>query len=84
MIDSFKGDYCFLSNFYEAKVTYEGITYLNNEAAFQSIKTTDMAKRRDFADLDPAEAKKAGRNVCLRGDWEDIKINMVIPLTHHR
>lgn len=77
MIDSFKGDYCFLSNFYEAKVTYEGITYLNNEAAFQSIKTTDMAKRRDFADLDPAEAKKAGRNVSLRRDWEDIKINVM-------
>ena len=29
----------FLSNFYSSPVTYEGLTYLNNEAAFQSAKT---------------------------------------------
>ena len=34
VIDSFKGKYFFLSNFYESPVVYEGITYLNNEAAF--------------------------------------------------
>ena len=59
MIDSFKGDYCFLSNFYEAKVTYEGITYLNNEAAFQSIKANFL-----FLFL----LKKGGLNVRMEYD----------------
>lgn len=77
MIDSFRGEYYFLSNFYESKVTYEGVTYLNNEAAFQSIKTLDMEERRSFAYLDPSSAKRAGRKVSLRPDWEDIKINVM-------
>lgn len=33
-INSFQGDNYYLSNFYEALVTYQGLTYLNNEAAF--------------------------------------------------
>ncbi|MBQ8965274.1 NADAR family protein [Ruminococcus sp.] len=77
MIDSFRGEYYFLSNFYESKVTYEGVTYLNNEAAFQSIKTLDMEERKSFASLDPTAAKKAGRKVSLRKDWENIKINVM-------
>lgn len=27
MIDKFRGDYYFLSNFFEAPITWEGITY---------------------------------------------------------
>ena len=35
-IDSFRGKYYFLSNFFPAEVTYNGLTYQNNEAAFQA------------------------------------------------
>lgn len=45
MIKEFRGKYYFLSNFYEAPITYEGITYQNNEAAFQSAKVLDMSVR---------------------------------------
>ena len=38
-IDNFKGPYAFLSNFYNAPVTYDGIAYSNNEAAFQARAT---------------------------------------------
>lgn len=34
MIDSFRGKYYFLSNFYNARVTYKGFTFQNNESAF--------------------------------------------------
>ena len=37
-INSFRGDYFFLSNFYECPVTYQDITYPNNETAFQAQK----------------------------------------------
>ena len=40
MIDSFRGKYFFLSNFYGSPVLYDGITYQNNEAAFQAQKNT--------------------------------------------
>lgn len=71
MINNFRGKYYFLSNFYEAPVTWNGLTYLNNEAAFQSAKT--FSDRECFTNLDPSSAKKLGRRVQLRDDWEDVK-----------
>lgn len=73
-IDSFRGKYFFLSNFYEVPVTYEGLTYQNSEAAFQAQKCTNPKDREAFTAMNPSEAKKAGRAVTLRKDWEDVKI----------
>lgn len=72
-IDVFGGRYFFLSNFFTAPVTWEGRTYQNNEAAFQSAKCIKDSQRDKFTQLDPSRAKRAGRNVLLRQDWEDIK-----------
>lgn len=72
-IDSFRGKYYFLSNFYPAKVTYEGFTYNNNEAAFQAQKVLSIDGKSAFTELSPADAKKKGRRVRLRPDWEQVK-----------
>lgn len=72
-IDSFRGKYYFLSNFYPAKVTYEGFTYKNNEAAFQAQKVLSIDGKSAFTKLSPADAKKKGRRVRLRPDWEQVK-----------
>ena len=77
VIDSFKGKYFFLSNFYESPVLYEVITYLNNEAAFQAQKTLTNKERLAFAMLNPSQAKKLGRSVSLRPDWADTKIDIM-------
>lgn len=73
MINSFRGKYYFLSNFYDAPVTYEGLTYMNNEAAFQSAKVLSKQERELFTGLDPSAAKRRGRAVTLRSDWEKVK-----------
>lgn len=74
MIDKFREEYFFLSNFYNAPVEFEGIKYKNNEAAFQSAKTIDKdLRKRKFSRLSPSEAKKLGRKVKLRDNWEEIK-----------
>lgn len=67
----FKDDYYFLSNFYEKKVTYQGLTFRNNEAAFQAMKCPERMK--EFCNLNPSAAKRLGRSVKLRTDWEEIK-----------
>lgn len=72
-IDSFRGKYFFLSNFYLTEVSFDGLTFQNNEAAFQAMKTLDRGKRAEFARLDPSSAKRKGRQVKLRKDWEEIK-----------
>lgn len=73
MIKEFSGKYFFLSNFYNAYLMYEGDTYCSTEAAFQAAKTLDKKKRAEIARLSPSDAKKAGRKVELRADWEDVK-----------
>lgn len=74
-IDSFRGENYYLSNFYERPVTYDGITYKNNEAAFQAQKCISYEDRKQFSDLNASEAKHLGRKVSLRPDWESIKVD---------
>ncbi len=76
-INSFRDEYYFLSNFYECPVTYNGLTYKNNEAAFQAQKCINLKDREKFCNLSASESKKLGRRVVLRKDWEDIKIKVM-------
>lgn len=76
-INSFRDEYYFLSNFYECSVTYNGLTYKNNEAAFQAQKCINLKDREKFCNLSASESKKLGRKVVLRKDWEDIKIKVM-------
>ena len=41
VIDSFGGEYSFLSNFHKCKVEFEGMTYPSVEHAFQAAKNPD-------------------------------------------
>lgn len=76
-IRSFRGEYDFLSNFYEAPVTYEGITYPHSEAAFQAAKVLDEEMRRTFTALTPTQAKHRGKRVALRSDWNEVRLNVM-------
>lgn len=70
-IRGFFGEYRFLSNFYEAPVEYNGIRFRNNEAAFQAQKYPKFAV--GFVHLNASDAKRLGRRVDLRPDWEEVK-----------
>lgn len=71
MINEFRGKYYFLSNFSESPIVLNGIIFTNGESAFHSFK--DLSKQSDFAKLDPSSAKRKGRSVKLRHDWEKVK-----------
>jgi len=73
MIDKFDGKYSFLSNFYNHMVVYNGMVFSNNETAFQAQKTFDKDVQRRFMYLPADEAKKLGRKLDLRNDWEQVK-----------
>lgn len=77
-ITSFSGINSFLSNFYTSKVEFEGMEFWTVEHAFQAAKTTDMSARRAIQEAStPGKAKRLGRKVALRPDWEDIKIDVM-------
>ena len=74
MISCFDGKWAFLSNFYWNEIEFEGITYPTNEHFFQAMKTLDVDERRQIANcLTPGQAKRMGRRVALRPDWEEVK-----------
>lgn len=74
MINCFEREYAFLSNFYPSPIEYEGIKYPTVEAAFQAAKTPDLHMKMAIATTDhPGKAKRMGRKVVLREDWEEIK-----------
>ena len=74
MIGEFNGEYSFLSNFYECDVEFEGKLYPSAEHAFQAAKSTDPAVRAKIASKPtPGQAKRSGRRVELRPDWDYIK-----------
>lgn len=76
-INGFQGKYRFLSNFYPSKLTVCGIEYLNSEAAFQAGKTLDISRRHEFTNLTASQAKKQGRKLKLRDDWEITRIEIM-------
>jgi ribA/ribD-fused uncharacterized protein len=78
VIDDFSGQYEFLSNFYPSPIVIDGISYPTIEHAFQAHKSTSDEVRRRIASEDtPVQAKKAGRSLNLRSDWEDVKIDVM-------
>jgi len=88
VINSFNGNYEFLSNFFDIpqNIEIEGMTYPNVENAFQAMKTLDEKERFLFtsrdpdeepAELTPGQAKRAGRKLTLRPDWEDVKFEVM-------
>lgn len=78
-IDNFTGDYAFLSNFYPVSVKLMDsypYSFCSVEHAYQAAKTYDWAERDHFRkiDLTAGQAKKLGRQVTMRNDWEKVKL----------
>lgn len=74
MINRFSGHYEFLSNFYPSEIEWGGLTYPTVEHYFQASKTFDCDKRAEIAAAaTPGLAKRLGRKVELRKDWEEVK-----------
>lgn len=76
-IGQFKGEYRFLSNFYPASFVWRGFTWASSENAYQAAKSVDVSDWRALQNLTPGEAKRRGRSVVIRGDWETIKFSIM-------
>lgn len=73
MINSFKDEYSFLSNYYPCEIRFNGIVYDSAEAAYQAQKCKNPKDRLQFKGLCADDSKKLGRKVEIREDWEDVK-----------
>lgn len=71
----------FLSNFHLCDIEYEGIVYPSTEHAYQAAKSLDPDVRKQFLPLTCSKAKQLGREIEIRPDWKDIKIDVMLALT---
>jgi len=77
-IDRFTGDHDFLSNFHPSPIEVEGVTYPTVEPAFQAAKTSILEEKQALAETaTPGSAKRLGRKVQLRSDWEQVKVGIM-------
>jgi len=79
LIDSFSGPWGFLSNFAPCEVLLDGIAYPSVEHAYQAAKTLDFEKREKFlfSGITAGMAKRMGKGLKLRPDWEEVKIGIM-------
>ena len=80
MIKEFQGEYRWLSNFWPVKVTYGDVEYPSVEHAYQAAKSLDPNVRASLmavAGDHPGGAKRFGKTVALRSDWETVKVSIM-------
>lgn len=73
----FDGPFRYLSNFYMAPVVYNGVIWTNSEAAYQASKCADSSQMEWFHKLDPGPAKKLGKHIKMRPDWDNVKFQIM-------
>lgn len=77
-IREFKGRYWFLSNFSPSPMMIDGLRYPTVEHAYHAMKTRDPEEARKIREsLSPQEAKRRGRRVTMRADWNEIKVEVM-------
>lgn len=77
-ITEFKGEFAFLSNFAPSEMVWDNMLWPTAEHAYQSAKTLDRRSRLNIANLaTPAQAKRAGKTLVLRPDWETYKYGIM-------
>lgn len=74
-ITSFTGDYRWLSNFWDSPIDLgNGLHARTVEHAYQALKAvTGIDVMTILGASTPAAAKRLGRNIRIRSDWEEIK-----------
>ena len=79
MIQSFHGEFRWLSNFYPSPVYWAGVLYPTVEHAYQAAKSTDENERALIAMVEsPRKAKKLGREIKhLDPKWELSKVDIM-------
>jgi len=80
----FRGEYRWLSNFWSCFVVLDGQTYPSTENAYQAAKTLGHDARVPFRSCFATKAKRAGRALKIRGDWEEVKLSVMEDLLRQK
>lgn len=77
IIAEFQGEYRWLSNFWQCPVKVSGWDFPSAENAYQAAKSLDPDVWQNMMYLPPNKAKRYGRQIEIREDWEEIKLDVM-------
>lgn len=78
VINEFRGNYGFLSNFH---IEPDG-THVEGE--YQRAKCITPSERHQFDGLTPGQAKIQGKKVLMRKDWAEVKVEIMLDLVRQK
>lgn len=88
MITEFQGEYRWLSNHVPCVVEYDGHKFPTVEHAYVYSKTVTPEEQEAFLierdNMSPGEAKKIGKMLTLRPDWEQVRLGIMLDLTRQK
>ena len=87
VINEFKGKYAYLSNFWflANPILFDDCYYITVEHAYQAAKTFDKEKRTEIRFTKrPGDAKRLGKRVYFRADWENVKLDIMYNLVKQK
>lgn len=86
IINSFTGEYAFLSNMFPCTIKYKGLVFDCAEAAFQSQKKPDMANK--FVGINGYAARKLGRKIKMSSneiaEWNKRRMRIMSEVIWHK
>jgi ribA/ribD-fused uncharacterized protein len=80
VVDFFKGNFEVLSNFYPCEIHHDGLIFPSVEHAFVASKTKSYSFKKKISLLEANQAglaKRFGRSVKLRDDWDIVKLSIM-------
>ena len=84
-IESFEGPHEFLSNFSPTPIRYNGDEFATAEHAFQASKAKTSAHREQIRTAPtPGQAKRLGKKITLRDDWNGIRIQVMTEIVRKK
>lgn len=85
MVDSFSGEYRWLSNFWSVPVNYDGCVFKTVEHAYQALKCKYYNDFLEVKNCDtPGQAKRLARQKIMRDDWKQIKTQVMFYLLQQK
>lgn len=85
MVDSFSGEYRWLSNFYPVTINYEGYVFRTVEHAYQALKCKFYHEFLEVKNCEtPGQAKRSARQKVMRDDWDKVKVSVMFYLLQQK
>lgn len=80
MIEQFKDEYRWLSNFwfFDKPMRYQDMSFATNEHFYVAMKTKDINIRKQVSEHPLKGVKKFGQGIGIREDWDNIKVEVML------